>query len=269
MLTSSTVPSWRLSHSFRAGEAPAVKAYDAYVKACLVPFCQTCDDLDKLGDMGTHLKNAWEGIRTVVVLASRSKAPAEELAVALGPYLTPVQDAVKAIRDLKVHRDYDRHQKSVIEMLACLSWVLHSAPKQLPAPLVKEALGSAEFWSNRIRKDYKGKDDTQIAFCDGLKRVIIGLVEYIEENHKAGLAFNPRGISLAEAGIRLTDEVDAAETPVIKSPVPKRHPTLGTVVPGGNLAGLMDELNKRKSADGISAATGLKHVRGRAGELLT
>ena len=68
---------------------------------------------------------------------------------------------------------------------------------------------------------------------------------------------------MAEAGIRLTDEVDAAETPVIKSPVPKRHPTIGTVVPGGNLAGLMDELNKRKSADGISAATGLKHVRGR------
>jgi adenylyl cyclase-associated protein len=243
------------------GEVPAVKAYDAYVKACVVPFCQTCDDLEKLGKMGNHIKDAWEGVRTIIVLASRSKHPSEELSAALGPYLAPVQEAVKAIRDLKLHRDFDRHQKSVIEMLACLSWVLHSAPKQLPAPLVKEALGSAEFWSNRIRKDFKGKDDTQIAFCDDLKKVIIGLVEYIEEYHKAGLSFNPRGVSLAEAGIRLSDEIDAAEAPpIVKSPVPKRHPTIGTGVPGGNLAGLMDELNKRKSADGDSAATGLKHV---------
>jgi hypothetical protein len=55
---------------------------------------------------------------------------------------------------------------------------LEGCEVQLPAPIVKEALGSSEFWSNRIRKDFKGKDDAQIAFCDGLKRLIIGLVEY-------------------------------------------------------------------------------------------
>lgn len=242
-----------------AGEAPSVKAYDAYIKANLSPFADTCDDLGGLADLGSLLREAFEGIRSIVVLASRSKPPQEDIAVALQPYLAPVQDAMKKMREIKFSRDFDRHYKAVMEMMACLSWVLMTPPKGLPVPFIKEALGSAEFWTNRIRKDFKGKDDQQIEFCDGLKKTVVGLAEYVEEYHKAGLSFNPKGVSLAEAAIRLSDEQE--EPPEIKSPMPKRHPTLGTVVPGGNLAGLMSELSSRKNADGSSAATGLKKVR--------
>lgn len=241
-----------------AGEAPSVKAYDAYVKTSLMPFCEACDDLGGLQNIGTFLQDAFEGVRTIVVLASRAKAPSEDLPTALMSYLTPTQEAVKKIRDVKVDRDFDRHYKAITEMLACLSWVLMAPPAQLPVASIKEALGSAEFWTNRIRKDFKGKDDLQIEFCDTLKKAVVGLVEYVDEYHKAGLSFNPRGMSLTEAGLRLSDE--PIPEPDIKSPKQKRHPTLGTVVPGGNMAGLMGELQLRKSADGSSAATGLKHV---------
>jgi len=209
-------------------------------------------------NIGKELQNAFEGVRSIIVLASRAKAPQEDLGVALAPYLAPTQEAVKNIRGIRVGRDFDRHQKAIIEMLSALSWIIFKAPKQLPAPFVKETLGSAEFWSNRVRKDYKGKDDTQIAFCDGLRKTITGLAEYIEEYHKPGLTFNPKGMSLTEAGLRLSDEPETQQD-VIKSPV-QRSRKLGTVVPGGNLAGLMSELNTRKNADGSSAATGLKHV---------
>lgn len=241
-----------------AGEAPAVKAYDAYVKSAVVPLAQTCDDLGGLKNMGQLLQDAWEGVRVVVVLASRSKAPTDDLATALGPHLAATQNAVKSIRNLRLDREWDCHYKAIVELLACLSWILYRAPQALPAGCVKEALGSAEFWSNRIRKDYKGKDDQQIAFCDNLKKAIAELVDYINEYHKTGLTWNPRGISLVEAAIRLSD--DPIEQPDPKSPLQKRHPTLGAVAGGGNLLGLMGELNKRKNSDGSSAATGLKHV---------
>lgn len=242
-----------------AGEVPALKAYDAYVKASLIPLAQTCDDLKGLKNTGDLLQEAWEGIRTIIVLASRSKMPSEEeIPHQLAPHLESIQKAVQGIRDIKVDKEFDRHQKAIIEMLACLSWVLMRAPKALPVSMVKETLSSAEFWSNRIRKDFKGKDDKQIAFCDNIKKALTGLVEYIEEYHKIGLAFNPRGVSLAEAAIRLTDEVEDDE---VVSPTPKRRPTLGAVAPGGNLVGLMGELSKRKNEDGSSAATGLRKVR--------
>ena len=259
-------------HFMSAGEVPAVKAYDAYIKECVHPLAEACDNLKGLQTMGDLLLQAFEGIRTIVVLASRAKLPVGEehnghtIVMALQPHLTSTQQAIQSIRELKLDRDWDRHQKAVTEMLGCLSWVLLRAPQTLPVPMVKETLASAEFWSNRIRKDFKGKDETQIAFCDGIKKTVSGLAEYVAEYHKTGLTFNPRGVSLAEAAIRLSDEAETAAEPAeqqkaLKSPVQKRHPTLGTnVVAGGNLAGVMGELAKRKSADGSSAATGLKHV---------
>lgn len=241
--------------SAAAGEVPVVKAWDAYVKESVVPFTETCDSLGGLDTIGDDIKSAWEGIRFVIVLASRAKAPSEDLGTALAPHIKGTQDAVKAIRAAKVDRDFDRHYKAICEMLGCLSWVFQKAPQQLPAPYVKETLGSAEFWSNRIRKDYKGKDEKQIEFCDRLKQVILGLEKYIHEYHKTGLAFNPRGVSMAEAVILLTDQPAELQSPKTKRPL-----ALGATSAGGNIAGIMGELSKRKNADGSSAATGLKKV---------
>jgi hypothetical protein len=252
------IPDFPCQH-IAPGETPAIKAYDAYIKSAIVPLAQSCDDLGGLQTMGKSLTEAWESIRTIIVLANRSKAPSEELGVAFAPHLAQTQAAVKNIRDLKLEREWDRHYKAISEMLSCLSWLLYRAPKQLPSTVVKDAISSADFWANRIRKDFKGKDEKQIAFCDNIKTALTGLVAYVENYHKVGLAFNPRGISLAEASIRLNDEQDEDTADTIKSPR-HRHPTLGNAVPGGNLAGLMGELDKRKSADGSSAATGLKHV---------
>ena len=250
--------------SGHGGEAPAVKAFDAYVKASVVPLAQTCDSLEGLDKSGTYLLDAWEGVRNIIVLATRAKAPIEPLGEALAPFLGKTQEAVKNLRELRLKRDWDRHQKTLIEMVGALSWILFQPPQQLPAPFVKEALGSAEFWSNRIRKDFKGKDDTQIAFCDNVKKALTDLVVYIEEYHKAGLAFNPRGVSIAEAAIVLSDEVGQSTPSVTDSKgttVGKRHPTIKGGAGSANLGGLMSELAGRKSADGSSAATGLRKVR--------
>jgi adenylyl cyclase-associated protein len=189
-------------------------------------------------------------------LASRANAPDEDLAIALQPYLVPTQEAVKAIRDMRVDRDYDRHQKAVIELCGVFSWVFFKAPDQLPVPAVNEVLGSAEFWSNRIRKEFKGKDEKQIEFCDTLKKVVTGLAEYLEAWHNSGLTFNPKGLSFKETAIRMSD--DPEEMVASKTPKPK-HPMIG-VTTAPNVAGLIGELSKRKTGDGSSAATGLKHV---------
>lgn len=239
------------------GEVASVKGYDAYMKSAVLPFGAVCEDL-KLQEPGSLVVSAWESIRMIVLLASRSKAPSEDLGTALQPHLKETQESIQKLRGLRLDRDLDRHHKAILEMLSCLSWVMTKPPQQLPHVLVKESLSSVEFWTNRIRKDFKNKDEKQIAFCDATKKVILELVSYIQEFHKTGLTFSPRGVSLAEASIRLSDEPNQD---VLKSPGGnKRHPTLSNVVAGGNMAGIMGELTKRKTADGSSAATGLKHV---------
>jgi hypothetical protein len=292
------------------------------MKSAVIPLCAICDTDIGLAPMGKYILQAYEGIRTMIVLASRSKPPllsqlssssstttttasahADFVAI-LQPYLQSTHSAVQDIRNLRLDRKYDAHVKAITECMTSISWVLMQSPQQLPSSFVKECLGSTAFWTNRIRKEHK-QDAAQVLFCDTIQRVITELTTYIQTYHTTGLAFNPRShVSIAEAAILLSDEPTTGTTPHgsassssaaagaatssslllssssnhsttgshanfdgtsgvsgTKSPMNKRHPTLGNVVVGGNVAGIIGELSKRKNADGTSAATGLKHVR--------
>lgn len=234
--------------------SPAVMAYDDYVASAVTPLVATCKELGEMEKVGEHLMNAWAGIRVVVVLASRAKPP-QDLPAELQPHLKPIQTALEALRKMRLDRKFDWHIKAIMEMATCLSWVLIKPPPQTPAKFCKEAIASCEFWSNKIRKEYKGKDETQIAFCDNLKKVGNDLVAYVTEYHKIGLTFNPRGVSLAEASVTLEDITTTDEAPA--SP---RRRVLSISGGAGSSSSLMAELQKKRTADGSSAATGLRKV---------
>ena len=221
-----------------------------------MPLALTCDELGGMKDIGKNLMDAWDGIRGIVVLATKSKSPGDDLVAALTPHLAQTQDSIKAIQNTRVDRDWDRHYKAISEMLPCNSWVMMKAPDMLPANCVKEALGAAEFWTNKIRKDFKD-DEAQIDFCNMVKKTLSDLAAYIEKYHKTGLTWNPKGVSLAEAAVTLSDP-PPEENQHVKSPIGKRR-GVGSLV-GGNMMGLVSELAAKRSADGSSAATGLRKV---------
>ena len=219
-----------------------------------------------MGEMGKLLVKFFEGMRYVIVLASMSKQPADM--TELVSHFKPITEPMGEIKKLRLKRDFDSHQKAICEMMACCSWVTCRPPAQLPAPFVKECIGSSDFWSNRIRKEFKGKDDDkaklQLKFCDTLKATIVELSNYIKEYHTTGLTFNPKGVSLAESAVRMTDNPiqDAAIEANRKKDqqAGKKNKDIGNTVKGANMLGLVSELANRRSGDGSSAATGLRKV---------
>jgi adenylyl cyclase-associated protein len=260
--------SYRIRSLFSScpGDTQATKAFDKYFNTTVYKLADSCDDLE-MENMGQLLVQAFSGIKYIVVLASKSKQPAD--LTELASHLTPCTEPIGEIRKLRLKRDFDNHQKAILEMLACVSWVTCRAPAQLPAPFVRECIGSSDFWSNRIRKEFKGKDDDaaklQLAFCDNLKKTLEDLAIYIDEYHKTGLEFNPKGVSLAEAAIRMSDNPlqDAAVEANRKKDqqANMKNKQVGNTVRGVNVAGLVSELANRRSEDGSSAATGLRKVR--------
>ncbi len=242
-----------------------MKSFDKFMNSSVYKLADTCDDLD-MGDLGKFLTDVFGGMRYVVLLATKSKQP-DDL-IDLQPHLKPISEYVTKIRTLRLSRDFDNHLKAMNEMLACVSWVTCRAPAQLPAPFVKECIGASDFWSNRIRKDFKGKDDDksqlQLAYCDSMKKLLEDLAAYIDEQHKTGITFNPKGVSVAEAAIVLTDnpssEAAAAATRRNDQKTHKRASLVGNTVKGGNMASMVAELAGRCNEDGSSAATGLKKV---------
>jgi len=268
--TSTSVPGLEKTPSSRhisgnSLESPAIKAFDTYSNTTVYRCADTCDDLE-MGEMGKLLVKFFEGMRYVIVLATLSKQPTDM--AELSKHLKSITEPMGEIKKLRLSRDFDSHQKAICEMIACCSWVTCRAPAQLPAPFVKECIGSSDFWSNRIRKEFKGKDDEksklQLAFCDNLKATIVDLSAYITEYHKTGLTFNTKGVSMAESAICMTDNPlqDCAVEASRKKDqqAGKKNQAIGNALKGGNMLGLVSELANRRSGDGSSAATGLRKV---------
>jgi adenylyl cyclase-associated protein len=169
------------------------------------------------------------------------------------PFLKPVQDAMGKIRSARLDRKFDWHIKAIMEMLACVSWVIMSAPPA-PSSFIKELVGASDFWGNKIRKEYKGKDDKQIAFCDTMKAMILDLSAYVKEFHLSGLMWNPRGVAMEDYEASATTSASstvAAPTPPAPAAAKPSMPSSGDI---------MKELAAKRTSDGTSAATGLKKV---------
>eukprot|EP00568_Trieres_chinensis_P001456 CAMPEP_0183293338 /NCGR_PEP_ID=MMETSP0160_2-20130417/2056_1 /TAXON_ID=2839 ORGANISM="Odontella Sinensis, Strain Grunow 1884" /NCGR_SAMPLE_ID=MMETSP0160_2 /ASSEMBLY_ACC=CAM_ASM_000250 /LENGTH=497 /DNA_ID=CAMNT_0025454437 /DNA_START=89 /DNA_END=1582 /DNA_ORIENTATION=- len=234
---------------------PALTAYDEHVNRVVTPLAETCDVVG-LGPIGPSLKDAWAGIRTVVLMGTKCKKPSGEPSAAIAPHLKPVQEAITKIRTVRLDRKFDWHIKAVMEMLAVCSWVVMSPPSgPTPTSFVKEAKGSSEFWSNKIRKEFKAKDDdnskANIKFCDQLRDLIADLAKYCKEYHLSGLGWNPRGIDVKDY------DPEEAASPVA---APKPAAPAAPKPAGGGIGGVMAELAKKRTVDGASAATGLKKV---------
>ena len=201
-------------------------------------------------DTGSHIDAIWKGTRDIVEIGTKCKKPGN-VQTSLMPFLKPVQDAMTKIRQARLDRKYDWHIKAIMEMLTCVSWTIMSAPPA-PSAFIKETIGSTDFWANKIRKEYKGKDAGQIAFCDTMKQMIQDLAVYVKEYHLSGLMWNPKGIDTSDYSAS-TSAQNPTPTPtpaVISAPAPA----------AGGVSSLMKELSLKKNKDGSSAATGLKRV---------
>ena len=127
-------------------------------------------------------------------------------------------------------------------MFGLLQWIMIPKPKDY----LVEISGAVDFWTNKIRVQYKKTDPKQIEFCEAVKGVMGGLVDYVKEYHLAGVSYKMNG------GIDLSSA--SASVPAKASPAATQKPKIG----GGGAGGLLAELSKKSTGD--SAATGLKKV---------
>jgi len=236
---------------------PSLKAYDTHIEETVKPFVNACNDLPGLKNIGSLILETWMTIRSIIRLGTKCKKP-KDVATALKPLLTAVQTPVQSISKMRLDRDYDWHQKAIMEMLVSISWVV-CVPPPNPSMFVKETIGSTDFWSNKIRKMYKGKDEKQILFCDALKKLIQDLAKYCQEFHLSGLFWNnARGVDMESVDVN--EFLAGAEVKEAKKEAPKPAAAPAAAAAGGGAAALFGELAVKRTNDGTSAATGLRKV---------
>ena len=127
-----------------------VPALDAFVQqsAAIAPL---------LGEQAAAVRAAFDQVRTIVRVASACQKPAGGAgAPAFAPFLQPLQAELQRVLDL---RDKNRGEKALFNHLSTVSegipavgWV---AVEPTPVPYVNEMKDSAQFYANRVLKEFK------------------------------------------------------------------------------------------------------------------
>lgn len=85
-----------------------------------------------------------------------------------------------------------------------LARLVYPAATPLPLPLprrhrnpLRPAHQTAEFYTNKVLMQYKGKDDKHVAWVAAAKELFLGLRDYCKKHHTTGPQWNAKGVDLA------------------------------------------------------------------------
>lgn len=163
----------------------SIKAFDAYVRESVDPFMAAANALgDDAAVFGSLTGKAWDAMRSFLLMASFCKEPAQAEMPGL---LKDVIAAMKAVDPAIKRNDFELHGKVCKEAVSTLNWLVI---KPAPRDFVESSVGGCDLHANKIRVQYKGKDDRHIAFCNTQKAIVTGLMDYIKEYHTTGVRWN-------------------------------------------------------------------------------
>ncbi|KAK3088497.1 hypothetical protein FSP39_019897 [Pinctada imbricata] len=190
--------------------SPSVIAYDGEINEPLGKFMDLSNQIG--GDVKTmasikikkinnirvpHLKldeagmvqKTFSSARDILIIASKSKKPDDDL---LGKLLKPLSEA---INETQQYREKNRpspqfnHLSAVSEAIPAMGWV-SVAPT--PGPYVKEMQDAGMFYTNRILKEFKEKDQKHVDWVKAWMSIFRILQAYIKQHHTTGLTWNPQ-----------------------------------------------------------------------------
>eukprot|EP00116_Pleurobrachia_bachei_P009570 sb/3469832/ len=146
------------------------------------------EDVQQISKM---LKLVCDKNREFMRVSVRAKMPPQ---ADLPTVIKPLNDAISAIGEF---RDKNRgskqfnHLSAVSEAVPAFGWVC-VAPR--PLDYMGEMIGAADFYLNRVLKDFK-EVAAHKQWCAAVRAVFSALKEYVTENHKKGVNWNPNKLS--------------------------------------------------------------------------
>lgn len=172
----------------------------------------------------------------------------------------PLSDAIAVIGEF---RDKNRaskqfnHLSAISEAVPAFGWVC-VAPR--PLDYMGEMIGAADFYLNRVLKDFKETPGHK-EWCTAVRQLFTALKEYVTNNHKKGVTWNPSGGEAKAVAAKIYGGGAGPKAPAAPSaprapapPKPCAAPASGGAAsPSPNA--LFAELNK-----GTAITSGLKKV---------
>lgn len=229
------------------------------------------------------VKEAFEAERTYLLVASKAKKPdpqPPELMTELHRHTSTVDEIREANRPSHLFT----HLSAVSEGIVALGWIV----EKRPGDFVTDTLGGAQYYGNKILKEYKDKyddglrvlnpfltilrrDKSHVEYIQAYYKIFRSLAAYVKEHFPTGLTWNNNGTDALEALKQVQARATTVPNPPSAGagpPPPPPPPPLpkfdddGPLAPaaadasqGGDMTAVFQQLNQ-----GSAITAGLKKV---------
>ncbi|KAF7535876.1 hypothetical protein G7054_g5020 [Neopestalotiopsis clavispora] len=178
-----------------------IEDFDAFIESSVGKYVQASNKLGGLiAEQAAKVLQGFKQERRFLLISTKAKKPnisGSEMTV-YQELLKPINEALMEVASIKEANrgspDYGQ-LCAVAEGIMVLAWV---TVDMRPYKHVEETLGAAQFFGNRILKEYKDKDADQVAWVQSFYAIFRDLTEFVKNNFPNGVPFNPQGQPAAE-----------------------------------------------------------------------
>lgn len=179
-------------------KAKFVIEFENYIESLINPFVESSKAIDpQVGEAACLLRLAFKEQVKFLDLVSRTQKP-DTLEAQFLEILAPMNTKIEEINVLKNSNrqsEFFKHLNTIGEGAPVLGWIV----TETPVSFIPEFKDSAQFWSNRVMKEYKDKDPQHVQWVNEFLALFDALKAYVREYHTTGPSWNPMGQPLSES----------------------------------------------------------------------
>ncbi|KAI1079216.1 adenylate cyclase associated N terminal-domain-containing protein [Whalleya microplaca] len=199
----------------------SIEEFDNFVSQSVDKYVKASNKLGGLiADQAAKVLEGFKQQRRFLLISTKAKKPdisGPEMAI-YQELLRPINEALMDVGSIK---ESNRGSKvfsqlsAVAEGIMVLAWVTVDTK---PFRHVDESLGSAQFFGNRVLKDFKDKEPDQVEWIQSFYQLFRDLAEYVKQYFPNGIPWNPKGQPAAD--VAKTIAVDSTTSAAAPPPPP-------------------------------------------------
>lgn len=195
----------------------SIEEFDAFLKASVDKYVKLSEALGGLiAEQAAIVAKGFQEERKFLLITTKAKKPNLSAADDMEAYqalLKPINESLMTVVNIKeMNRgaDVSNQLSAVADGIMMLAWVTDEAK---PHKHVENTLGSAQYYGNRVIKDFKEKDPQQVEWIHAFQQIFKDLIEYIKQYFLSGVVWNAKGQSVQEVVKSLSAAPATASAP--------------------------------------------------------
>jgi len=170
---------------------PVIRDYDTLINESVKPFVAVSQKIGgDLTTMSEYVLQLFNAQQQFLRQAVQSKKPDEkQVMAAFKPQSSEIEN-ITGFTSKNRRSPLFNHLSAISEGIPALGWILVSPT---PAPHIKEMSDAAQFYANRVLKEFKEKDPTHVEWVKQWIKVLNELHAYVKQYHTTGLTWGSHG----------------------------------------------------------------------------